>query len=223
MEVGSDALKAVLTSFGDATKTLVGETKKLFDEEAASKKRVIDMQQEEISRLKGEVDRQVQQISDMQVELRNAREENQALSKVQGENQALREELTTLREENNKMLRPICTPETGVAGSKRVDPGALEDGQPAKAQRTEAAAGTAAGTAAVMAVGAGGAVDDGNGTPSGRDHLGHLGHLAPLSSTPCPRSPRLSLRDLTLTPWTPVGCRLDVGCGCGSEPRGTCF
>ena len=82
MEGGSDALNAVLTSFGDATKKLVDETKKLFDEEAASKKRVIDMQKEEISSLK----RQVQQISDMQVELRRVREENQTLRKVQEEN-----------------------------------------------------------------------------------------------------------------------------------------
>ena len=131
------------------------------NKEISGLKVVIDKQKGEISGLKGEVNEQVQKISDQMGEISGLKktmdEQAQKISELQKQLSASLKENKTLREET---LQTAGSPEqkkadAGAAGSKRDGSAALEDRQPAKAQRTEAAADAG-----------GGAADDGSGTPS---------------------------------------------------------
>ena len=141
------------------------------NKEISGLKVVIDKQKGEISGLKGEVNEQVQKISDQKGEISGLKktmdEQAQKISELQKQLSASLKENKTLREET---LQTAGSPEqkkadAGAAGSKRDGSAALEDRQPAKAQRTEAAA-DAAPMAGAAADAGGGAADDGSGTPS---------------------------------------------------------
>ena len=174
MSGGSDTmapLNAVLETFGREVSVLTEKVSAL-EKDASSKTGVIDKQKGEISSLKAEVDERVQQIDSLKGEISGVKktmdERAQQITDLQKQLSASLKENETLLEEN-KTLQTIGSPEqrkddAGAAGSKRDGSAALEDGQPAKAQRTEAAADAALSYAVADA--GGGAAEDGSGTPS---------------------------------------------------------